>query len=78
MAIHRYRVYFNAKKEAPQVCSIDMGSHDSEIIVQGAEFHAVMGKCHYQGDKEYPEPKFWLEFYARMELVGSIAHFWPI
>lgn len=73
-----WRAYFNRKREAPQVWSIDEGSQDSEInviaIVSGPGCHTV---TRYDGTPVNDDtPSAWLEISAtNLHVEGGLAYF---
>jgi hypothetical protein len=72
------RAYFNRHEEAPQVWSVDEGSHESEVCVQGISTLTV-GKSNYNPDAEFPAPKAWLEFHnAYLDIRNGIAYIKPL
>lgn len=73
----KYRFYFNKSNEAPQIWSVDEGSHASEFNVQRVMLHGVNAESNSDLTREYPEPKAWLEVVAqRMEIVEGTVHFY--
>ena len=60
----RYRIYFNRKEDAPQVWSVDEGSHASEINVKGVRIVGAVVHTGQNLEAEYPEPKAWMEVEA--------------
>jgi hypothetical protein len=64
--MERYRAYFNRKREAPQVWSIDEGEQTSEINVQG--FRLLPGctaRSVFNNTKPNEDsPSAWIEIHA--------------
>lgn len=74
----RYRVYFNRSEDAPQVWSLDEGSHASEINVQGIQVAGnVPLASAYNPAAELPEPKAWFELEAHLAIRGGVAFLVP-
>jgi hypothetical protein len=72
----KYRVYFNRAEDAPQVWSIDEGSHSSEINVQ-AVVAFTTADSNYNLSAVYPEPKAWFEYEGTLEIKSGIAYIHP-
>jgi hypothetical protein len=77
-----YRAYFNRKREAPQVWSLDEGTQASEVNVIG--FQTEPGctmRSRYNGDKPNDDsPSAWVEIHADYYFIkDGIATFrrWP-
>lgn len=76
--MRRFRVYFNRKREAPQVWSIDEGSQESEVNLQafviGPGCTAI---SHYNGQPPNEDsPSAWIEVQAHgYEITRGAAYF---
>jgi hypothetical protein len=51
------RMYFNRANDAPQVWSVDQGSHATEVNVQAIHLRTLPIVSRYNPDAQYPEPK---------------------
>lgn len=74
----RYRVYFNRKREAPQVWSVDEGTQESEVNVCGFVIHqGCYTSSHYNGEKPNEDsPVAWIEVHADYTyLANGIMNF---
>lgn len=63
-----YRIYFNRKKDAPQVWSVDEGSQESEINVREVRLHGVFAKFVYLGGEPNPDTPV-----AVCEVLGKLS-----
>lgn len=72
-----FRAYFNRHREAPQVCSIDEGTQDSEINVLGFVVHGCSVISRYNGVRANENtPSFWIEIEAdSYRVLDGIVHF---
>lgn len=70
----RYRIYFNRAADAPQVWSVDEGSHASEVNVQGVQVagNVPLATAHNL-DAQEPEPKAWMEAEGQLVVRGGVA-----
>lgn len=73
-----WRVYFNRKREAPQVFSVDEGDQTSETNVIGVKGHGVDFEFHYNGEKVNEDhPSAWQTVSAHVLVFEhGIAHFY--
>lgn len=73
----QFRVYFNRKREAPQVWSIDEGTQASEINVINFFTHGCPTSGRYNGEKANDNsPSAWMVVEADYYyIVEGIAHF---
>lgn len=76
--MNTFRVYFNRKREAPQVWSVDEGTQASEVNVTA--FFISDGctvRSHYNGEKPNEDtPSAWMEVTADYYyIVDGVARF---
>lgn len=73
-----FRAYFNRKREAPQVWSIDEGSQDSEVNIVGFVVHPGCEiHSRYNGTKANEDsPSAWMDIHADHYYINAgVAHF---
>ena len=73
-----YRVYYNRRREAPQIVSFDEGDQSTEINVCAVRFHRVSAVSHWDPNTppNQDTPSFWLEvFHAVVQVREGTAHF---
>lgn len=68
-----YRVYYNRKREAPQVWSIDEGDQTSEINVRAVEIKARMTTNSDLSNTDADKPTVWIEGYAHLTFRNGLA-----
>jgi hypothetical protein len=74
----RFRVYFNRKREAPQVWSIDEGSQDSEVNLTAFVIGpGCISTSRYSGEPANDDsPSAWIEVLAcGFEVTRGAAYF---
>ena len=79
-----YRIYFNRKREWPQVWSVDEGTQESEINVKDFLLCGVsaasknLGSAEAMSETDHAwQPFAWLECTGYMQLHNGVAHFYP-
>lgn len=76
----KFRAYFNRKREAPQVWSIDEGSQSSEVNVKAFFADDCAIHSRYNGDAVNDDsPSAWLEIDAEgYAIAGGVAMFYGV
>jgi len=71
--VKRWRIYFNRIEDAPQIWSVDEGSHASEINVQGIQIISRDTETGQNLEAKDPEPKAWMWVVGRLEVKDGCA-----
>jgi hypothetical protein len=68
-----FRLYYNRANDAPQIWSIDEGSHASEINVRDIIIRVPCSSA-ANLEAEYPEPKAWFIATGNLTFIQRHRH----